>query len=160
MIQSIFEFSKGIMFREIKNLFSKSQEPKPPFVHPVLGTFDFERDLGWKTKIVLEGCEAELILGSDGEPPPDLMLQTATAWVNNWQTQHPNIVQYIRNELQGWSNEPNLPIPEKLEVKSINLLWTSQPTTSMIEFNYPGDDIRIWHITFEGFTPNGLAYDD
>ena len=127
---------------------------------PVLGQFTFERGLGWKAPAVVGGRQVELVLGSDGEPPSTGMVETARSWIAHWSSQHPKIIEYIRRELRDWSDEPNLPVPDKLEIESINLLWSDKPTTSMIYFRYPGDDIRAWHVTFDGFEPQGFAYDD
>ena len=148
------------MFRALNKLFRKEEVPKEPFVDQVFGRFTFERGLGWKAQIVLGGKPAELVLGSDGEPPSTEMLRTARSWWDQWPSQYPRIIEYIRHELRDWSNEPNLPVPDKLEVESINLLWSDKPTTSMIYFRYPGDDIRAWHVTLQEFEPQGFAYDD
>jgi hypothetical protein len=129
---------------------------------PPLGPFEFERKLGWKTQIALGGKHADLVLGSDGEPPSDEMLRTAKWWLHNWSSQQSKIIEYARRELRfnDWSHEPNLPEPEKLEVESVNILWRDTPTTTIIYFSYPGDDLRAWHVTFEGFEPRSFAYDD
>jgi len=148
------------MFRALNKLFRKEKPPKEPFVDSTLGQFTFEVGLGWKARVVLGVWQAELVLASDGEPPPAEMLRIAKSWLEQWPSQHPKIIDYIRRELRGWSDEPNLPVPDKLKVESINLLWSDKPTTSMIYFHYPGDDIRTWHVTFEGFEPQGFAYDD
>jgi hypothetical protein len=148
------------MFRALNKLFRKEEAPKEPFVDPVLGQFTFEHGLGWKAQVVLGERQAELVLGSDGEAPSGEMLQSAKTWLDQWPSQHPKIIEYIGRELRGWSDEPNLPVPDKLEVESINLLWSDKPTTSMIYLHYPGDDIRVWHVTFDGFEPKGFAYDD
>ena len=134
--------------------------PIEPFVDTVLGEFAFDRDLGWKRQVVLGGQQAQLVLGSGGEPPSEAMLQTARSWLENWNSQFPKIVAYIRSELRGWSDEPNLPQPEKFEVGSVNILWSDKPDACMVYFHYPGDDIRLWHVTFYGFEPHGFAYDD
>jgi hypothetical protein len=146
------------MLRALKKLFRKA--PREPFVDPVLGEFTFERGLGWKRRVTLGARQAELVLGSDGEPPSAETLQMARSWLEHWSFQHPKIIEYIRRELRGWTDEPNLPVPEKLEVESIHLLWGDKPKTSMVYFHYPGDDIRAWHVTFDGFKPQGFAYDD
>jgi hypothetical protein len=101
-----------------------------------------------------------MVLGSDGEPPSNETLLTAKSWLDKWPSQRPRIIEYIRRELRGWSGEPDFPVPDKLEVESINLLWRDQPRTSMIYFHHPGNDIRAWHVTFDGFEPRGFAYDD
>ena len=148
------------MFRALAKLLHKSEAPKEPFADQALGQFAFSSGLGWKNQIVLGGKKAELVLGSDGESPSDEMIQTAKSWIDAWPEQFPKIIEYIRSELRNWSGEPNLPVPEKFEVESINILWRDKPTTSMIYFHYPGDDIRLWHVTFHGFEPHGFAYDD
>jgi hypothetical protein len=148
------------MFRALSKLFCKEEPPKVPFIDQELGTFTFERNLGWKTQIELGGKKAVLTLGSDGEPPTQAMLQTARLWLDQWSSQHTQIIEYIRQELADWSGEPDLPVAEKLEVESINILWSDKPRTSMVYFHYPGDDIRCWHVSFDGFEPYGLAYDD
>ena len=148
------------MFRALGRLFQKEEPPKEPFVDPVLGQFSFDRDLGWKKQLVLGDTQAELVLGSDNEPPSEEMLRTAKSWVDEWRSQLPKIIDYIRSELRGWAGDPNLPTPEKFEVASINILWRDKPETSMIYFHYPGDDIRLWHVTFQRFEPQGFAYDD
>src|SRR4051812_12859657 len=148
------------MFGRFRKLLRKEEPSKEPFVDPVLGPFAFDRDLGWKKQIALGDTSAELVLGSEGEPPSAQMLRTASSWVQEWPSQFPRIIEYLRRELGGWSDEPNLPFPEKFEVESINILWRDQPETSMVYFHYPGDDIRLWHVTFHGFEPRGFAYDD
>jgi hypothetical protein len=135
------------MFRALGKLFRKEEAPKEPFVDPVLGQFTFERRLGWKKQIVLGDTRAELVLGSDGEAPSEQMLRTAKSWVDQWQIEFPKIIDYIRRELLGWSGESALPVPEKFEIESINILWSDKPETSMVYFHYPGDDVRCWHRT-------------
>jgi hypothetical protein len=130
------------------------------FADEVLGEFTFDRDLGWKKPINLGGQEAELVLGSDGEPPSEAMLQTARSWLESWNSKLPSIVDYIRSQLRGWSDEPDLPEPEKFELESVNILWKDKPDACMIYFHYPGDDLRLWHVTFYGVEPHGFAYDD
>jgi hypothetical protein len=149
------------MFASLAKLFRK-EIPKPiePFADNVLGQFTFDRDLGWKTHVLLGGQSAELILGSAGEPPSEAMLKTARSWVDSWTLQFPKIIEYIRGQLQSWSGEPDLPQPGELEVESVNILWSDKPDAAMIYFHYPGDDIRLWHVTFYGFEPNGFADDD
>jgi hypothetical protein len=148
------------MFRSLTKLLRKPETPKEPFVDRTLGQFAFERGLGWKKQILLGGRGAELVLGSDGDPPSDEMLQTARSWIDAWPTQFPKIIEYIRHEFSGWVGEPNMPVPEKFEVESINILWSNKPDTSMIYLHYPGDDIRLWHVTFHAFEPSEVAYDD
>jgi len=148
------------MFRALTKLLSKSEIPKEPFVDQALGEFTFDRDLGWKKQILLAGKEVDLVLGYDGKPPSEQMLQTAKSWIDGWPSQLPRIVEYIRRELRAWRDKPNQPVPERFEVDSINILWRDEPNASMIYFHYPGDDIRLWHVTFYGFDPNGFACDD
>jgi hypothetical protein len=99
-------------------------------------------------------------LGSDGEDPSDEMLQTVKSWIEAWPVHAPKIIEYFRCKLHGCSGKPNMPVPEKFEVESINILWKDKPKTCMIYFHYPGDEYRLWHVTFERFEPRGLAYDD
>ena len=148
------------MFRALGKLFRKEEAPEEPFVDPVFGQFTFDRDLGWKKQIALGDTHAELVFGSDGEPPSEEMLRMANSWKEEWPSQFPKIIEYIRRELEDWSNEPNLPVPDRFEVESINILWKDKPERSMVYFHYPGDDIRAWHVTFHGFEPQGFAYDD
>jgi hypothetical protein len=148
------------MFRTLSKLFRQQPAPKEPFVDGVLGEFAFDRELGWKKQMVLAGSEAELVLGSDGEAPSDEMLLTARSWVEQWSSQHPKIIEYIRREFRGRSDKPGIPVPDKFEVESINVLWRDKPKACMIYFHYPGDDIRAWHVTFEGFEPTGMGVDD
>jgi hypothetical protein len=148
------------MIRAFARLFQKKVAPVAPFTDPELGEFRFVDDLGWKGELRLGAEKAELILGSDGENPSEEMVRTARSWLAQWQAQRPRIIDYIRSELDSWSDEPNLPRPSEFEVESINILWREKPDTSMIYFRHPGDDIRAWHVTFHGFDPHGLAYDD
>jgi hypothetical protein len=149
------------MLGSLAKLFRKpAPQPIEPFVDKALGEFTFDRDVGWRKQIILGGRQAELLLGSDGEPPSEAMLRTARSWLESWNSQLPRIIGYIRSQLRGWSEEPNLPQPEKFEVESVNILWNDKPDVCMIYFHYPGDDIRLWHVTFYGFEPHGFAYDD
>lgn len=149
------------MFKALKKLF-RNKPPKPivPFVDPVLGEFAFDDDLGWKTRLIFGDTEAELVLGSDGEKPPDEMLQTARMWLSNWHLEKPRILDYIRKELRQWTVEPDLPDPDRFVLQSINVLWPDEPNTCMIYLDYPGDEIRLWHVTLNRTTPRGFAYDD
>ena len=84
-------------------------------------------------------------------------------WISNWRnlTSFRTVLrEYIRRELGDGSEEASLPAPEMFEVESINVLWRDKPETSMVYFGYPGDDVRAWHVTFDGFEPQGFAYDD
>jgi hypothetical protein len=148
------------MFRGLSKLFRSDNAPKEPFVDEVLGEFTFDRELGWKKQIVLAGKDTELLLGSDGEPPSAEMLATARSWVDEWPSQHPKVVDYIRAAFREGSDKPNIPIPDKFEIDSINIMWRDKPTMSMIYLHYPGDDIRLWHLTFDGFEPKGIGCDD
>ena len=149
------------MIRWLRSLIRKREIVEPSsFVDPVLGEFSFDQSLGWKKNIMLGTVDAELVLGSNGEAPPNEMLETARSWVADWILEFPKIREYIRSELGNWIIEPNLPSPDDFEVESINFLWKQKPTTSMIFFHVPDDEFRMWHVTFEGFEPKGLAYDD
>jgi|SRR5579871_2679143 len=148
------------MFSALRKLFRNQEILNEPFVDQVLGQFEFERGLGWKGRVLLENKMVEVVLGSDGEPPSEEMLRTARSWLKQWELQRPKIIEYIRGELAKWIGEPNPPVPERLELDSINILWRDKPATTMIYFNYLGDEIRLWHVTLHGFEPNGFAYDD
>jgi hypothetical protein len=148
------------MFRSLTKRLRKPEVPKEPFVDRTLGEFAFEPGLGWKKQILLGGRGAELVLGSDGDHPSDEMLQTAKMWIDAWSTQYPKLIEYIRNKFPGWVGKPDMPVPEKFEVESINILWRDKPSASMIYLHYPADDIRLWHVSFHGFEPSGIAYDD
>lgn len=150
------------MFKALRNLLSKNDTPIVPFVDPLLGQFQFDRVLGWYKEVALGNEHAKLVLGSDGEWPSDEMLRTARTWLDAWPLEKPKILDYVRRELLDptWSDEPDLPTPEQLAVESINILWSDQPTTSMIYFTHPDDDVRSWHVTFERLVPCGFAYDD
>ena len=150
------------MFRVLRSLFRQVRVPAAPFVDEVLGTFRFDTDLGWKTLVTINGAEVELVIGSDGEEPSHDMIRTARMLASEWPNRWPLLLDYMGNELEGegWKMEPDLPNPERFILQSINVLWPDAPTTSMAYFDYPGDDIRLWHITLDGFTPRGFAYDD
>lgn len=153
------------MFQKLKALLrTKPKPPIAPFVDSVLGEFVFDSDLGWKKRIRFGDGEAELVIGSDGEIPSDEMIRTARMWVQNWSSEKSRILDYIRNELRQWtfewSFEPNLPDPDRFLLESVHVLWPHDPAACMIYFDNPGDRIRAWHITLDGTTPRGFAYDD
>ncbi|MEX2168877.1 MAG: hypothetical protein WD851_06180 [Pirellulales bacterium] len=149
------------MFQKFKALFRNApRQPIVPFVDQVLGEFTFDNELGWKKRIDVGDTEAELVIGSDGETPSDEMVRTARTWVANWCSEKPRLIEYIRNELLGWKFEPDPPNPIRFTLQSINVLWPDQPSTCMIYLDYPGDESRAWHITLDGTTPRGFAYDD
>ncbi|CAL1124925.1 unnamed protein product [Cladocopium goreaui] len=87
------------------------------------GEFAFEQRLGWKKRILLGRIEAEIVFGSDGEPPSGTLVHSAKAWIEAWENQLPKIHEYIRAEFGNWADEPNLPDPRKLEVESLNFIW-------------------------------------
>lgn len=122
-----------------------------------LGQFTFDPDLGWTKQVALGARQIELVLGCDGVPPSEAMLQTARSWLEGWSSQFPRILDYIRAQTRNWANPPQ---PEEFEVESVNILWTDKPNACMIYFHRPGDAFRLWHITFYGFEPRGFAFDD
>jgi hypothetical protein len=158
-----------VVFRVVRycrliNRVPKVKLPVAPFIDQALGRFDVDESGLWTAHVQLGGREAELVLGSDGEPPSEEMLRTARAWVNEWPARYPQIINYIGLELRKWHSNrqdvSNSLHPERFEVVSIDLLWRMRPNTAMVYFNYPGDDFRLWHATFEGFEPKGFAFDD
>jgi|GEM_PF-1204259 len=149
------------MFQKIKALFrSTPRQAIVPFVDPVLGEFAFDADLGWKKRVHIGDTEIEVVIGSDGEIPSDEMVRIARMWVQNWTSEKPRLLDYIRNELAGWKVEPGIPDPDRFTLDSINVLWPDHPNTCMIYLNCPGDEYRGWHITLDDRTPRGFAYDD
>src|SRR5437899_4229379 len=112
----------SVMLRKLAKWFHREDAPKTPFEDTVLGRFEVDRDVGWKKRIPLAGRDAELVLGSNDEPPPAEMLQMARSWVEAWPARHLKIIDYIRAQLRDWSDEPELPVPEKFEIESIQFL--------------------------------------
>jgi len=151
---------RSAMFQKIRSLFkTRPRLPAAPFVDPVLGAFEFDSDLGWKKRLDFGETEAELVIGSDGEIPSDDLIRTARLWVQRWRSEKPRILDYIRNELRQWTFEPNLPDPDRFTLQSVHVLWPHEPNACMIYLDYPGDEDRSWHVTFDGTTPRGFAYD-
>lgn len=149
------------MFHKLRALFrSPPRGPIVPFVDPVLGEFAFDSDLGWKKRVYVGDTEVEVVIGSHGERPPVEMVRIARMWIANWNSEKPRLLEYIRNELAGWTFESNIPDPARFTLESINVLWPAHPNTCMIYLTYPGDEYRAWHITLDGATPRGFAYDD
>lgn len=151
------------MFSKLKALLTKKpRAPIMPFIDRGLGEFEFDDDLGWKKRVDFGDVEAELVIGSDGELPSDEMIETARMWTEKWCSEKPRILGYVRKELRDgdWTFEPDLPNPDRFVLQSINVLWADEPKLSMIYLEYPGDEIRCWHVTCDGTTPQGFAYDD
>jgi hypothetical protein len=69
-----------------------------PFNDEVLGPFTFEPELGWKKIIPLDAERVELILGSDGPPPPSAMIAMARAWVAEWHERRPALIAYLAEQ--------------------------------------------------------------
>ncbi len=151
--------SRVNVFRLFTNLF-RSPTPPEPFIDSVLGDFEFETGLGWKRVVQVENSDVELVLGSDGECPNELMLNCARSWLDDWQSEKTDLLNYIRREIDSWTVEPDPPSAEKLRIRSINILWPEQPQTCIIYFQNPGDEIRLFHLTLNGHEPLGFAYDD
>lgn len=148
------------MFGRIKQLFRQSEPPAYPYIHPSLGAFAFERGTGWKRVCPIEGRRVEVVIGSDGELPSQQMADTARDWVENWEVLRPFVVDYIEREVSSWQPNWHPPSTARLLLSSINVLWTDLPTTAMLYFDDPEDNIRCWHATYRGREPQGLAFDD
>ncbi len=148
------------MFDRLIKLFRRRPIPSEPFVDPILGEFHFVRDIGWSRKISLGGGAIDLNLGSDGELPSNQMLNTAIYWIDHWELRWPQLKEFIRTDLKSWPTEEILPDPEKLSIRSIDVLWTLHPEACMIYLELPDDDFRQFHLTFLGEEPTGFAYDD
>ena len=147
------------MFRFLANLFRPPTKPDP-FFDDRFGEFQFANDLGWQTMARFGDSNAELVLGSDGENPSEEMLAAGKAWIDDWDDEFPRLIEFIRNEIETWTFEPDPPIAENLTIDSLNILWPNLPNICMIYFTDPNDDIRHYHLTLDGRTPNGFAYDD
>ena len=72
------------MWMRIKRLFSAPEPPRRQYVHPILGAFDFDADLGWKRNYRIDGRDVEIIIGCDGETPSAEMENTAADWALHW----------------------------------------------------------------------------
>jgi hypothetical protein len=131
-----------------------------PFADKSLGRFEFDREVGWKGRIWLSGMSVEIVLGPCGQTPSERTLQMARSWVNEWPARYPQIVEYIRLQFAKWPKDAVPLAAERFQVESIHLVWPNEPTTSMLYLSYPGHEFKGWHITFRGFEPRGLAYDD
>lgn len=151
---------KEAMLRSFLSFFQQQKVPPEPFVDPVLGEFQFDRDLGWKKEVAFGEMKAELVLGSEGESPSVEMVQTAREWVAEWPSRRSGVVEYIHGQLQKRKNMPHFPTVDDLHLESINVLWPNRPRASMIYFRDAKDETRAWHASFEGTEPKGLGCDD
>jgi hypothetical protein len=148
------------MLKRFANLFRRKPIPTAPLLDNDLGEFLFVRDIGWHKKVMLETRLVDLYLGSDGENPSSVMLETAKYWVANWESRRNELNQYMESELGTWPDEELRFDPHELKIHSIEILWTDRPTTCMIYFELNDDDFRQFHLTFDGLLPTGFAYDD
>jgi hypothetical protein len=148
------------MLKRFANLFRRKPIPTAPLLDNDLGEFLFVRDIGWHKKVMLETRLVDLYLGSDGENPSTVMLDTAKYWVANWESRRNELNQYMESELGTWPDEELRFDPHELKIHSIEILWTDRPTTCMIYFDLNDDDFRQFHLTFDGLSPTGFAYDD
>jgi len=146
------------MLRWLKKL--PPESPRDPILDPVLGTLIPRHGEAWSTRLCLGGKDVELLIGADDGPPMSEMIETARDWVREWNVQYPRIVDYLRQEIAPLVEMGESPDPERFDLEAIQIQWSKRPTTCMMYFNYPGDDSRGWHITFDGFKPRGLAFDD
>lgn len=149
------------MFRWVKHIMRKGVNAPKVFIDPALGTFQFEKRLGWRRRIRLDNVhDVDIILGSDGEPPSQEMLRTVGTFIDKWSLLRQVICDYVRIKLrtEEWVSEPKLPDPDELVVISIAVLWRDNPHVSLIEFEAFGDD-RVWHVTCSGDKPVAFAYD-
>ena len=148
------------MWTRIKRLFAAQEFPQRPYVHPSLGTFDFDVGLGWKTTYRIDGRDVDVVIGSDGESPSTQMANTAADWALHWAELRQAVLEYIGKELSTWKSEWYPTEANRLVLSSINVLWPDSPTTTMLYFDDPDDEIRLWHATYEGREPKGFAFDD
>ena len=148
------------MWARIKQLFAAPKPPQRPYVHPSLGTFDFDTDLGWKRVYNVDGRTVEIVIGSDGEIPSTEMANTAEDWALHWDELRPSVLKFIDDELSTWQPDWFPTSANRLSLSSINVLWPDSPMTTMLYFEDPEDDIRCWHATYCGREPQGFAFDD
>lgn len=134
--------------------------PQYPYVHPSLGSFDFDAELGWKRVCAMDGRDVEVVIGSDGEMPSEEMATAVESWVLNWPKRRQEVHEYIGKELSAWRPEWHPTSADRLALSSINVLWPDSPDTVMLYFIDPEDDIRLWHATYRGREPLGFAFDD
>lgn len=148
------------MWTRIKQLLAARDLPRRPYVHPLLGAFEFDSDLGWRRNFRLDGRDVDVVIGSDGDAPSEDMVNTAADWVSHWAVLRESVIDYADKELSTWKPEWHPTVANRLELSSINVLWPDSPTTTMLYFDDPQDDTRSWYATFEGRKPTGFAFDD
>jgi hypothetical protein len=148
------------MLDRLAQFFRRRAVPTEPFIDDDLGEFLFVRDIGWQKKVMLEGRLVNLYLGSDGKNPSDEMRDTAKYWIANWESRRHELNQYMESAIRTWPEEELLFALQELKIQSIEILWTDAPTTCMIYFDLNDEDYRQFHLTFDGLTPTGFAYDD
>ena len=148
------------MWRRIQQLIRGKERPQRQYVHPALGKFDFESDLGWKRNYLIDGRNVEIVLGSDGEIPTADMTNTAADWARHWGDRRADVIQYIAEELSTWHQDWSPTVANRLKLSSIHVLWPESPTTAMLYFDAPDDNVRSWHVTYFGREPKGFAFDD
>ncbi len=147
------------MFRYLAHLFRRKALPTEPFIDSELGEFLFIKGIGWRKKVLLEGRFVNIYLGSDGENPSDEMRDTAKYWISNWESRRDELNQFMESELKTWPDEERRFAPQELKIRSIEILW-ADATTCMIYFDMNGMCHPQFHLTFNGVTPVGFAYDD
>lgn len=148
-----------IMLKRLLAYFARPRRLVVPYIHPELGRFDFVPEIGWEKNIDFDGRRIDLYLGSKGEIPNQSMLDCLQYWIDNWAKRRLEINAYITLQGQSWFPHDTPPVADELLLSSIEILWPETPWTCMIYLDLPGDDERLFHITFNGHVPTGFAYD-
>ena len=148
------------MFKRLLSYFNAPRLPDAPYHHPVLGKFDVVPDIGWGTTMQLAGNTVKLHLGSDGDLPKQEMLNCLQYWIDNWTKRRSEINAYITEECKNWLLYDTAPAADQLLLSSIDVLWPDHPWSCMMYLDLPGDEFRLFHISFDGHNPTGFAYDD
>jgi hypothetical protein len=148
------------MLKRLLAYFYSARQPDAPYHHPVLGSFEVVPDIGWGKTVQIDGRTVKLHLGSNGELPKQEMLDCMQYWIDNWTSRRTEINSYINKECKEWLLYATAPSADQLLLSSIDVLWPDHPWSCIMYLDLPGDEYRLFHISFDGHSPTGFAFDD
>jgi hypothetical protein len=130
------------------------------FRDPRLGVLQLRRELGCVGTVVIEGSRVEVILGSDGEAPSEVALQTIVELIDSWSGFRQEIIGFAKSQFDtdDWHDEVDLPDPESWALMSIQVLWRDDPQFAMLYFTVDNDE-RSWFVTVREWRPVEVSYD-
>lgn len=126
------------------------------FDDPILGTLQFEAGVGWKKYIDFGEGFVEILIGKENRLPSQAMLKTARKWATEWPNQRNRLADYIHQELKREASTALTLAPDRLVLKSIQVMRAAYPNSCALQVAEDGNPHRNWQISMVGGMPRAL----